>query len=31
MHLNAIPGMAESLIRGKNIPPDECLSDYDSL
>lgn len=27
MHLNAIPGMAESLIRGKNTPLDECLSE----
>ena len=24
---NAIPGMAESLIRGKNTPLDECLSE----
>ena len=27
MHLNAIPGMAESLIRGKNTSLDECLSE----
>lgn len=27
MHLNAIPGMAESLIRGKNTPLDKCLSE----
>lgn len=27
MHLNAIPSMAESLIRGKNTSLDECLSE----
>ena len=27
MYLNSIPGMAESLIQGKNTPLDECLSE----
>ena len=25
--LNSVPGMAESLIKGKNTPLDECLSE----
>ena len=27
MYLNSIPGMAESLIAGKNTPIEECLSE----
>ena len=25
IYLNSVPGMADSLLRGKNTPPDECL------
>nr|MBP3281010.1 type II toxin-antitoxin system Phd/YefM family antitoxin [Treponema sp.] len=27
IYLNSVPGMAESLTRGKNTPLDECLSE----
>ena len=27
IYLNSVPGMAESLIKGKNTPLDECLSE----
>ena len=27
LYLNSVPGMAESLLKGKNTPPEDCLSE----